>query len=419
MGWNTWDCYGTAVNEGQLRANAKFMAENLAESGWEYVVCDIQWYDPQARAAKFNEFFPMETDGFSRLIPPANRFPSAAGGKGFSGIASYIHGLGLKFGIHIMRGIPRLAVHNGTPILSRGKTARDIASYYSVCPWNTDMYGVNPDAEGAQDYYDSLFELYASWGVDYVKADDISFTELTPRDPYSGRREIEMIRRAIDKCGRSMVLSLSPGPAPAEAAEHLRKHANMWRMTGDFWDNWEQLYETFEKCGQWSPYVSEGCWPDCDMLPIGRLCVYGDAESENGRATNFTRNEQVTLMTLWCVFRSPLMLGCELVNMDDWTLSLVTNGEVLNLTKTTSGARQVLRTGDCIVWKSADSDGNSYLAVFNVSYGVIKPELSLAGFGIGGGKKARDLWEKRELGEVGDRLCLSVEPHGARLVKIY
>ena len=213
MGWNSWDCYGASVNEEQLLANADYMAKYLKEYGWEYIVCDIQWSEPAADSFDYHKFAPLCMDEYSRLIPAPERFPSSAGGKGFKPIADYIHSLGLKFGIHIMRGIPRQAVHSGAKIKCDGVSARDIAQTFSVCSWNTDMYGVDPRAHGAKEYYESIFELYASWGVDYIKCDDIANTEFRPDKPYSAKEEIELLRGALDRCGRPMVLSLSPGPA--------------------------------------------------------------------------------------------------------------------------------------------------------------------------------------------------------------
>ncbi|HRL00685.1 MAG TPA: alpha-galactosidase, partial [Trichococcus flocculiformis] len=118
---------------------------------------------------------------------------------------------------------------------------------------------------GAQAYYDSLLALYASWGVDFLKVDDIADSKLY--GTHSG--EIELIRKAIDSCGRPMVLSLSPGPAPIERGTFFQRNANMWRLTDDLWDNWEQLYDMFGRCGKWSAFVGTGAWPDCDMLPLG------------------------------------------------------------------------------------------------------------------------------------------------------
>ena len=168
MGWNSWDCFGAAVNEKQLKENADYMAKNLKKYGWEYIVCDIQWYEPKAKDNDYNNFTELDMDEYGRLIPAENRFPSAKGGQGFKPIADYVHSLGLKFGIHIMRGIPRQAVHKNTKIKDSKFTAREVAHHFSVCSWNTDMYGMK-NCEGAQDYYNSIFELYAKWGVDFIK----------------------------------------------------------------------------------------------------------------------------------------------------------------------------------------------------------------------------------------------------------
>lgn len=418
MGWNSWDCYGASVDEEKLIGNAEYMAKYMKEFGWEYIVCDIQWYEPKAKSTEYNHFYPLEMDQYSRLIPAANRFPSSKNGAGFKPIADHIHRLGLKFGIHIMRGVPRQAVHAATPIKGTNVTARDIAQSYSICPWNTDMYGVNPDAEGAQEYYNSIFELYASWGVDFVKVDDICNTEFKPSQPYSAKREIEMIRRAIDNCGRPMVLSLSPGPAVIEEAEHLSKHANMWRMTGDFWDNWNQLYDMFDKCNLWSPYVKEGCWPDCDMLPLGHICINTPGHDQNSRYCSLTKDEQITMLTLWCIFRSPLMMGGELRDNDDWTLEILTNHEVLRLLKHSYGARQIMRTNDTVIWASNDVDGSKYIAFFNTSFSLTKPCISLSKLGIKGTYKVRDVWKHQDIGVVSDFVSADVNTHGAVLYKL-
>jgi hypothetical protein len=352
------------------------------------------------------------------LIPAANRFPSSEGGKGFKPICEYVHNLGLKFGIHIMRGIPRQAVHGATPIKGINKTARDIAQNYSICSWNTDMYGINAEAEGAQEYYNSLFEMYAEWGVDFVKVDDICNTEFRPSNPYSAKLEIELIRNAINYCKRDMVLSLSPGPAVLEEVEHLSKHANMWRITGDFWDNWTQLFHMFERCNSWSPYVKEGCWPDCDMLPLGHIGINTQGHNEQARYTNFTKDEQITMMTLWCIFKSPLMVGGELRDNDDWTLSILTNPELLRLLKYSYGARQILRTEDTVIWASNDEDGSKYIAFFNTSFSPTQPEVTFMALGLHGTYKVRDLWAHEELGEVTGRIGVTVNIHGARILKL-
>ncbi|MCR5485321.1 MAG: glycoside hydrolase family 27 protein [Clostridiales bacterium] len=425
MGWNSWDCYANAVNEEQLLSAAGYIAENLAEYGWEYIVCDIQWSEPYPSPDGYKSFTELCMDGYSRLIPAETRFPSCANGAGFKPIADKIHSLGLKFGIHIMRGIPRQAVHAGTPILADGKTARDIAADYSLCPWNNDMYGVDCTKDGAQEYYNSLFRLYASWGVDFVKCDDISNTEFRPDRPYSAEKEIEAIRRAIDLCGRKMVLSLSPGPAPVENAPHLLKNANMWRMSGDFWDNWEQLYNMFELCKKWEGCSDLGCWPDCDMIPFGNLFTFGkrskeeeDANIPRRRQSRFTRDEQVTLMTLWCIFRSPLMLGGVPESLDGFTLSLLKNKELIEMQKHSYGARECYRkrNGD-IAW-TACGENCRYLALFNTSPTGKAIRFDLSDITMPGAEySVLDMWSGEVFSST-DAITARINAHGARAFRI-
>lgn len=419
MGWNSWDCYGAAVNEEAILGNALYMAEHLKKYGWEYIVCDIQWYEPTASSHYYNKFAQLEMDEYSRLVPAVNRFPSAEGGKGFGPIAEKIHAMGLKFGIHIMRGIPRQAAYLNTKIKGTNVTARQIAAEFSICSWNTDMYGVDPHAEGAQEYYDSLFEMYAGWGIDFVKVDDICVTEFRKDMLYSAKEEIEMIRKAIDKCGREIVLSLSPGPAQPEYADHLTQNANMWRMTGDFWDNWKALNAMFERCRIWAPYVKTGCWPDCDMLPLGKIVMCEEKNGIKGHMTNFTHDEQITMMTLWCIFRSPLMMGGEMRENDSFTLELLTNDEVLNLEKNTSGARELFNDEKTTIWSTVDRDGNRFIAVFNRTEEIKDVELSFDELLLGGRLKVRDLWTHEELGTYENVLKTRINAHGAKLYKFY
>lgn len=418
MGWNSWDCYGASVTEEELLGNANYMAEHMKAYGWEYIVCDIQWYEPSANTSVYHKFAPLEMDEFGRLIPAVNRFPSSAGQKGFGPIAKKIHDLGLKFGIHMMRGVPRQAVHAQLPVKGTTVTARDIAHPFSLCSWNTDMYGVDTSAVGAQAYYDSLFELYAEWGVDYVKVDDICTTAFLPYDLYSAKEEIEMIHRAISRCKREIVLSLSPGPALLTQAGHLSRYANMWRITGDFWDRWEDIREMFDICRDWSPYVKEGCWPDCDMLPLGHISIRGNEHGLSDRFTRFTREEQTTLMTLWCIFRSPLMMGGELRDNDPWTLELLTNAEVLSLLKDTSGAGEIYRGSDIIAWTSQDARNNTYLAIFNIGWVEKTAAFSLDKIGLPGPCQVRDLWNHRNQAPAREMITASIPIHGAVLYKL-
>lgn len=408
MGWNSYDYYDTTVNEEQVRANADYMAKHLKQHGWEYVVVDIEWYSYDAGSQRerhqYIPFWKVEIDEYSRLLPCPDRFPSSAGGKGFAPLAEYVHNLGLKFGIHIMRGIPRIAAHQHMKLWGSPRLANEIASPYSICPWNPDMYGVIPGEDGAQEYYDSLMALYAEWGVDFIKCDDICRL-----DAESAKEEIAMLHRAIGRCGREIVLSLSPGPALVELADYYYENADMWRITDDFWDNWQSLQNMFDRCLAWQDHVRDGGYPDCDMLPVGWLGKgFGDE-----RQTNFTRDEQRTMMTLWSMFRSPMMLGAELPKLDEWTLGLITNDAVLRLLSCSSGAHESCRNEKLIVWQSEDrEDGGRYTAIFNISEEKIRVipgsyETNNAGSGV-------DLWT----GETVDlKEEMEIPSHGCLLLR--
>ncbi|MET3942153.1 alpha-galactosidase [Paenibacillus sp. PvP094] len=415
LGWNSWDCYGAAVTEEEIRGNAEYMAEHLKPFGWNYITVDIQWYEPYANSSQYRAFVPLVMDEYSRLMPAENRFPSAEGGQGFKPLADYVHSLGLKFGIHIMRGIPRQAAHAATPILNTTVTARDIAHTNSICPWNTDMYGVDASKEGAQAYYDSLFELYAEWGVDLVKVDDIAASRLYD----THQPEIELISKAIERCGRPMVLSLSPGPAPVEYSAFFAEHANMWRVTDDFWDQWPLLLDMFDRCRTWQGIPEAGCWPDCDMLPLGHIGIRSVDGGGADRWTRFTRDEQLTMMSLWSIFRSPLIFGGELRDCDEWTLSLLTNKEVLRLNQDSHGAKERLRQGNLIVWTAEAADQSRYAALFNVGDSELPVSLSVDDIGLTGFTSGTELWNETPAELTEDVLQMNIPSHGVRLYQFY
>ncbi len=350
MGWNSWDIFATTITEAQSKAQADAMAARLLPYGWNVFTVDIQWYEPNATGFDYRAGAPLTMDGFGRLLPAPNRFPSAANGAGFKALADYAHAKGLKFGVHLMRGIPRQAVAQNTPIFGTNFHAADIADKNSTCPWNTDMFGVDMSKPGAQEYYDSVFKLMASWGLDFVKVDDLSA-------PYH-KAEIEGIRRALDKSGRAIIFSTSPGDTPIEEADHISKHANQWRISGDFWDDWKALYQQFDRCAKWAPYAKNGHFPDADMLPLGIVAL--------GRPTKFTRDEQYTLLTLWSMARSPLILGGDMTKLDDFTLQLLTNDEVLSVDQNSTNNRQLFRREGAIGWiADVPNSRDKYLALFN------------------------------------------------------
>jgi alpha-galactosidase len=411
MGWNSWDSFGTTVREDQVKAIADVMARDLAQYGWKYVVVDIQWYAPGAEGHDYKPGAPLVMDEYGRLMPAVNRFPSAANGAGFKPLADYVHAKGLKFGIHIMRGIPRQAAEKNLPIKGTSYNAADIADRENSCRWNPDMWGVDTTCPGSQEYYNSLLELYASWGVDFIKADDMGSHLYQPA-------EMKALHRAIEKSGRPIVLSISPGPAPVSEVEFFQRNAQMWRISDDFWDDWKLLRQQFEYTREWAPYIGQnGTWPDADMLPIGPLRVT-DKEGK-GSPTKFTENEQRTMMTLWCIFRSPLIIGGDLRRFDDFTRSLVTNPEVLAVNQSSSNNHVAYWSPNTVVWTAdVPESADKYVALFNISDSAQDVSLSWEQVGVKTSDAAvRDLWQRKDVG-IKAKLEASPAAHGSVLFRI-
>lgn len=418
MGWNSYDYYNTEVNEAQVRANAEYMASHLKELGWEYVVVDIQWYavDAGSQSDKYQyiPFGKVVMDEYSRLLPDPVRFPSAAGGKGFSVLAEYIHSLGLKFGIHIMRGIPRAAAHEHRGLLGTEMTADQLADPSNICWWNPDMYGLRVNLPEAQMYYDSIMQLYAEWGVDFIKCDDIC-----REDAVTAHCEIELLHNAIMKCGRPIVLSLSPGPAKISEAAFYAANANMWRITDDFWDSWPLLKDMFRRCELWQGKNQPGCYPDCDMLPVG--VIGGCFGKRIERQTALTEEEQRTMMSLWCICGSPLMIGAELTKLDAFTFGLLTNRDVLDMQRFGCDAMQLERTDEQAIWVAHDPvHDRGYIALFNLAdeeravHCWVGP-IAERGYKEYDGGKIREMWSGAEaIFSAGGMACL-VPAHGARV----
>ena len=418
MGWNSWDAYGPSVREEEVKANADYMARHLLAYGWNTVVVDIQWYTP---VTKPHGYIPdphnVVMDEHGRLMPDPARFPSTAHGVGFAALADYVHGLGLQFGIHIMRGIPRWAVEQNLPLKGSVVRAADIADQTHVCTWPsmTDMFGINHRQPGAQAYYDSIAELYAGWGVDYVKADDIAQSH-DPDYPYHAA-EIEALSRALRECGRPIILSLSPGPTPLEQAPHLRQHAHLWRISNDFWDDWSSLKAQFERAHNWENEIQPGGWPDADMLPLGRIGIRGEVGDD--RLTHFTHDEQRTLLSAWCIIRSPLMFGGDLPSNDAWTLSLLTNADVLAVNQNSHHNHQSYLQDEILAW-TAEVPGSRdrYVAVINLSDHERAVQLPWEAVDVpAGALRVRDLWAGRDL-EPQTSLQVTLRPHASWLVRV-
>lgn len=380
MGWNSWNSFATTLTEAQAIETARIMAAKLLPSGYDVFTVDIQWYEPNATGYDYRPGAALTMDGYGRLLPAQNRFPSSAGGQGFKQLADRIHSLGLKFGVHLMRGIPRLACERNLPVLGTGYSARDIANPNSVCSWNSDMYGIDMAKPGAQAYYDSVFALFADWGVDFVKMDDMS-------RPYPVNwPEIEAAQAAIAASGRPMILSLSPGETDLAWGPHAQRHAQMWRISDDFWDEWPLLRDQFARLAAWNGYRRPGAWPDADMLPLGLLSL-------GSRKTRFTPAEQQTLMTLWAIARSPLIMGGDLRALDAPTLQLLTNPALIEINQHSCNNMPVSNDGARVVWTAESADGLArYLALFNISDRPLLIEQKLKAIGAPLKARLENLW---------------------------
>ena len=417
LGWNSYDAFGDTVTEEQVLANAQYMKDKLFDAGYRYIVIDFRWYDPGAegmdgRLNRDRTGAALTADEFGRMLPAPNRFPSSEGGKRFKPLADKIHAMGLLFGFHMMRGIPRQAVKANTPIEGSKFTAADAGDPNNKCSWCRDMFGVWNN-EAGQAWYDAMYRLYASWGLDFVKVDDLSV-------PYS-RGEIEMIRRAIDKCGRPIVFSTSPGPTDPHMANHIKLNANMWRISGDFWDKWGKLNEQFDLLNQWKGVGGPGHWPDADMIPFGHIGIHC-SPAGGDHFTKFTKDEQRTLMTLWGIAPSPLMLGMNMPDNDQWTLDLITNKDVLAMNQDSLGStaqRTATFFGGREVWTRTLADGAEAVAGFNRGEKDAQIALRADDLGLSGSYHVYDVWSAKDLGSFdSEPLTVSVPPHGAVLLRL-
>jgi hypothetical protein len=439
MGWNSWDCFGAGVNEEQTLANAQYMKDKLLAHGYRLITVDIQWYEPLAHTTQYRRGAQLEMDSNGRLLPAPNRFPLTKDTRSFKPLADKLHAMGLTFGLHLMRGIPRQAVEQNVSILGTdslkegGIHAADIASKTDICRWNTDMYGVDMSQPGAQEYYDSVLALMASWEIDFIKVDDLSA-------PRYHTAEVEAIRKAIDKTHRPIVLSTSPGATPIGQGEHVEMHANQWRISNDFWDDWRALYAQFKRLDDWTPFRGPGHFPDADMLPVGNIRAWQEANNW----THLSHDELITLMTLWSMARSPLIIGANLPKNDDFTLSILTNDEVLAVDQDSINNRQLFNRDGRIAWLADVPNSKvKYLALFNASppapasgrgassaqppdAAATEPapatamtvSVPLDDLGLTGPCRVRDLWAHKDLDAVDRAVSATVNSHGAVLYRL-
>jgi len=425
MGWNSWDAYGLTITEDQFRANVKVEANDLKSFGWNYAVIDEGWFLKNPEDRPKPDLLKYQIDANGRYIPVPARFPSAIAkgapddSSSFKALGDWVHEQGLKFGIHIVRGIPRVSVDANLPVAGSTFHAKDVADTTDACPWDPTNWGVRNNAAG-QAWYDSLLAQYAGWGVDLIKVDCIA------SHPYK-IDEIRMIRRAIDKTGRPMVLSLSPGPTSLDNAAEVAEVAQMWRISDDVWDVWsnnngnafpQSITGQFAKAAAWSIYAKPGNWPDADMLPFGELRpVPGDGQP---RTTRLTPTEQRTMLTLWAMARSPLILGANLTLLDDATRKLLTNPDLIRIDQTATRSGQVMHDEDIIAWTAdlpPDSpDGSIVLALFNTGESQVVLDSSFEAYNLEAATySVKDVWTGKTLNKVKSVQSLTLEPHACVL----
>ncbi|XP_073099317.1 alpha-galactosidase [Elaeis guineensis] len=342
-GWNSYDSFSWAINEQEFLDNAEIVAQRLLPHGYEYAVVDFLWFRKNVDGAYVDSYGYDSIDEWGRPFPDPERWPSSRGGKGFKEIARKVHEMGLKFGIHVMRGISTEAVNANTRILDvdtngayeesgRQWYATDIGMKDKTCAWMSHGFmSVNTDLGAGRAFLRSLYRQYAEWGVDFVKLDCVFGDDLDAQ-------EIITVSKLLEELDRPVVFSISPGSSVTPSmAEGISNYVNMYRITGDDWDRWTDVVYHFDISRDFAAVKKIGAaglqgrsWPDLDMLPLGWLA---DPNAKHGpyRKCNLSLDEQKTQMTLWSMAKSPLMFGGDLRHIDEITFGLITNPTLLEI----------------------------------------------------------------------------------------
>ncbi len=410
MGWNSFDSYGVYLHEEAAMANLEAMADQLKPHGYEYFVIDNGWFgeyrlqegtiypaEKHAHDVRINEY--------GHFLPSEVYFPN-----GLKPIVDRCHELGLKFGLHLMRGIPRKAYELDLPIKGTEYTARDIANTdpKDNCTWCTYCYAVDMSKPGAQAWYDGLIRHIADMGVDFIKYDDIV--------PYP--REVEAVVKAIRKIDKPIVLSLSPGGKVDPNAIDFFRMANMLRVTKDVWDEQKYIDDCFEAWRKWGGKERPGFWIDMDMIPFGRLQVMsppsddpeksvmskGDiALSGKGvrRWSQLNKPQMRTFITLRALAASPLMMGGDLPTLDPYSLALITNEQMIACNQNGVMGSLMLEDNGLETWKveQRDAPGTGWIGVFNRTDKPGRFELTPQRLGLDSSRyDLADVWGETDRG---------------------
>ncbi|MBU0754612.1 MAG: putative Ig domain-containing protein [Planctomycetes bacterium] len=377
MGWNSWNCWAGAVDAEKIKSSARAMVEkDLINHGWMYINIDDTWQG--SRGGAFN------------AIQGNEKFPD------MKGLCDYVHDLGLKIGIYSTPWITSYAGYIG------GSSNHENGS------WAAEEEGRRGGwAHGKISFASNDAEQWAEWGMDYLKYD------WNPNDvPH-----VEEMARALRASGRDIVYSLS-NSAPFPLAREWAKLANCWRTTGDIVDTWASVSGIGFSQDQWTPYAGPGHWNDADMLVVGRV-GWGPAL----HPTKLTPDEQYSHISLWCLLACPLLLGCDLAELDGFTLSLLTNDEVIEVNQDPLGeqAGRIKHDEQAEIWSKRMSDGSRAVGLFHIGLFSDSAEdvtVLWADLGVSGRQKVRDLWRQKDLGIFEKQFTARVPVHGVVLVKI-
>ncbi|WP_242155534.1 glycoside hydrolase family 27 protein [Aestuariivivens sediminis] len=435
MGWNSFDSYGVYLHEEAALANLEVFAKKLKPHGYKYFVIDAGWFGEFK--LKDGTMYPAEKHAtevnineYGLLQPSKTYFPN-----GLQPIIDRCHELGLKFGIHLMRGIPRAAYKKNTPIKGTDYHARDIADTTSICEWNHQNYGVDMSKPGAQEFYNSLINQMADWGVDFLKYDDLV--------PFP--KEVEGVANAIEQCGRPMVYSLSPGNKVDVSAINSFKRAHMLRVTPDIWDDQVGLDQCFDAWRKWQGEEEPGFWIDLDMIPFGKLQLMSPKpEGVNGheskkdiakkiesgelsnvellagkgwtRQSAFTKDQMYTFITLRALSASPLMMGGDLPTLDDFSLELITHEDVLDCNQNGIMGSLIYDEDNVEIWKTPKKDRkDGWIGIFNRSKSLKSLSFSKSDFNFVDDEEyiIHDIWANKEV----DNFYFTINPNGVVFLK--
>jgi len=411
MGWNSFDCYGCAANERVLKENLEVFAEKLKPFGYEYFVVDNGWFGEYEIPP--GEEFPLakhaaevRIDEYGRYLPSKVSFPN-----GLKPIIDRAHKLGVKFGVHMMRGVSRKAVKLNLPIKGTSHRAAEVANTSDTCKWCHYNYGVDMDKPGAQQFYNSVLEKLAEMRVDFVKYDDIVHQP----------REIEAVAKAIEHCGRQVVFSISPGRLADVANMNIYKKADMLRITADVWDRREDLEKGFVRWEQMQSYGGDGFWLDLDMIPFGHLAVWnprrpGVTNDKPGqellggkgfeRMDNFAVEQKQTFMAQRALAASPLFMGGDLPTTDELSFKLITNREMLACNRNGVVGKLIYRQDGLDVWKTPHKTkpDHGWVGIFNRSESAGNFRLKKRNLGLieGLSYEFYDIWRGRAVKDRGE-----------------